>query len=103
MNFIAPMMPFPASQYEGLIVMQGDNIPTPDIQQAVLMSINGKNLVEYLQEKHHWNTATFNMINWEDMRKTLDISKHTQSFNYVKLIHDWQNNGKQKYLFETRK
>ena len=97
------MQPYPSLMYDGITILQKDNIPTTNLHQLVLMKTTGIEFKEYLCEKHKWNDQTFHLINWEGIGNTLNTLNHTQSLNLVQLIHNWQHDGQQKQLFELTK
>ena len=86
-----------------MIITTNNIIPGRQLYDITLQQIGGAQLKQYLVSKHKWDDSTFSLINWQGLELTLDISDHSKRLNYTQLIHDWQNDGQQKYLFEQNK
>ena len=86
-----------------MTVTTRDKIPGKNLYELTIQQIGGRHLKQYLLGRHKWDEIMFDMINWQGLGATLDISEHIKCLNYVQLIHDWQNNEQQKFLFETTK
>lgn len=56
-------------------------------------------LRQYIKEKNDWSEVTFDEVDWTSLGgclKPLSISKCAK---VVKMMHNWQNTGRQKGLF----
>ena len=102
-QYEGPVQPGYFNDYEGIVITTNDQIPGRSIFDITLHQIGGAQLKQYLLTKHKWDISTLSLINWQGLEYSLDISDHIKRLNYTQLIHDWQNDGQQKYLFETTK
>ena len=71
-----------------------------DIAGQMKHEISKRGLVQHLMSKNqHWDDKIFNMIAWKGMESALGKMKDTEVTNVLKMVHGWQHDGYQKYLF----
>jgi hypothetical protein len=73
-----------------------------NIREYVINQTVGKQMEQYLLDRNpHWSSPIMETINWKAHTMALKRKKPIQRMKAVQLIHDWQNVGIQKGLFES--
>ena len=72
-----------------------------DIAGVVTEEISKAGIITYLMEKNPWwNDAIFHTIDWESVGLCMKKMTPQRVTNVVKMVHGWQHDGNQKYLFD---
>ena len=83
-----------------VLVKIGNNYLYGNIIEQVRESISKQALTKYLMGKHpHWNEHIFQYIDWDSIGLCLNKLPATRVTNILKMVHGWQNDGRQKGLF----
>ena len=73
-----------------------------DIAGVITEEISKIGLITYLLEKNpRWNEAIFQTIDWESIGSCMTKMSALRITNIVKMVHGWQNDGNQNYLFDN--
>ena len=86
----------PTFKNTAISVYTKDNVYITDIRKYITEKVNGNRLMEYYQRKRGWNKGTIESIEWEGLEGMLRNAKPIKRIKLVKLLHHWQNVGKQK-------
>ena len=76
-----------------------DGTHVSDLCQYLLLNTNGQKLLDYYSEKRGWSDFVLDKIDWESMNNFLVTLKPIQRNGVLKLMHNWQNVGTQKWRF----
>ena len=67
----------------------------------VTEEISKERLITYLTETNPgWDEAIFQTINWVNIGLCMTKMTPQRVTNVVKMVHGWQHDGNQKYLFD---
>ncbi len=75
------------------------NTTIGDLKSYLLHKDNGKILIEYLMKRREWTPMVLGTIDWEALDIFLAKVRPTRRGTLLKLMHDWQNTGRQKQKF----
>ena len=78
-------------------------MPVSNIDKFIRCQVKGDEIKTYLKNKHQWTNATFAKIDWTGLEQHLSSLTLNWRFSLLQLIHNWQNTGQQKELFERGK
>ena len=67
-----------------------------DVRKYMIEKVNGRRLLDYYIRKREWNEEVFKSIEWEGIHGMLNKSNPIRRIKIVKLMHNWQNTGRQK-------
>jgi ribonuclease HI len=82
-----------------LSLYDSDNKYISDVRRYITETINGARMMEYMQEKRGWNDQVVESIEWEGLEATVTKANPIRRTRLLKMLHNWQNTGKQKRLF----
>jgi hypothetical protein len=72
---------------------------TANIIEQITMDSTRPALKQYILEKNDWSDATFQEVDWTAIRTYLSRLSISKRVKVIKLMHNWQNTGRQKGLF----
>ena len=77
-----------------LYTSDGKNIS--NLRGYILDKINGKKLIDYYEERRGWKSSEISEIEWEGINGMLKTAGHMRRITLIKMLHNWQNTGRQK-------
>ena len=77
----------------------GGSFITTKIDEHVRHAMTAKPLRDYIKEKNNWDDQEFNMVDWDSFGTFMGRLSASKRSLVVKLLHNWQNTGRQKGLF----
>ena len=73
-----------------------DEIYITDVRKHMVEKVNGKRMIDYYKKLRGWKEADLKNIQWEGINGMLKKATPMRRIKLVKLVHNWQNTGKQK-------
>ena len=80
------------------ITIQSQRVHT-NMNDIIAHEYHTLKLRDYILERTGWTIATFNSVDWDITELYMKSLTDTTRTNAVKLLHDWQNTGKQNQPF----
>ena len=84
---------------EAISLYNSKNIQISNLRRYMINHINGSDLEEYMMKRKGWTKAEMREIEWEGVEAMLRGARSQQRANLIKLLHNWQNTGRQKGKF----
>lgn len=91
------------TQFDGVRIHDNQGIGINDFDKWIRHKIKGYELKEYLMEKKQWQSQTWEMIEWNNLGKTIKSYPLTTQFSILQMVHNWQNVGYQNQKFAHSK
>ena len=73
-----------------------EKVQVLDLRRYILMKENGRLLQEYYGRRRGWTQQHMEMIKWEGIVGMMKAARPIRRTKLVKMLHHWQNTGKQK-------
>ena len=70
-----------------------------NLRHYMKVRINGKELVDYMKKRKGWTSEDVSTIEWEGVEAMLKNASSPVKAQLIKLLHNWQNTGRQKGKF----
>ena len=93
---------FPAPSIKAAISIKGNYITSGTIKH-IEHEVSGKPLINYLMRRNKWTKEIFSSIDWDAHESYLTKLPYLKAVKVIKYIHDWQNTGAQKKLFDSKR
>ena len=79
------------------------NVITSETTNHIKHELSGVPIIDYLMRRNKWTERTFDSIDWDAHERYLKKLPYLKAIKVVKYIHDWQNTGDQKKLFDSKR
>ena len=73
-----------------------EDVYITDVRKHMVEKVNGKRIIDYYEKRRGWKKNEIRNIQWEGVNGMLKKASPMKRIKYVKLLHNWQNTGKQK-------
>jgi hypothetical protein len=94
LNVMVPRRPTLTHSAIALYNKEGTYIT--DVHRYMTNKVNGERLLDYYRTRRGWNRSVAQQINWEGIQGMLRKSPPTKRIKRIKMMHNWQNVGRQK-------
>ena len=73
-----------------------DNRYITDMRKYMVEKVNGKRIIDYYKNRRGWTEEVIENIEWEGINGMLRYATPLRRIKLVKMLHHWQNTGRQK-------
>jgi hypothetical protein len=67
-----------------------------DIRRYITETVNGERMIDYMMTRRQWSLPVMHTIEWEGLEGLMRKANPIRRTRLLKMIHNWQNVGKQK-------
>jgi hypothetical protein len=92
----------PPPSIKATLSIQGKYISSNTVQH-IENRIEAPPLIEYLKKRNDWSDDIFSEIDWDAHEAYMLKLPYLKVIKTIKYIHDWQNTGAQKALFDKQR
>ena len=83
----------------GISIYDKNDLHISDIRGFMTETVNGNRMIEYLKERRGWTEQVLETIEWEGIEGMMRTANPIRRTRLLKMLHNWQNTGKQKRIF----
>ena len=79
-----------------LSIHNDKDVHISDLRKYMIEKMNGARMIQYYEDRRGWTKEILAMIEWEGIDVMLRQARPIRRIKIVKLMHNWQNVGRQK-------
>ena len=84
---------------EVLSLYDKNEVQVSNLRNYMVQKVNGKELKDYMMRRKGWTEEDLGLIEWEGVESMLRSVRPQKKAQLIKLMHNWQNTGRQKGKF----